>query len=110
MAYDIFKSKLDQLREDLKSKRAKILLTDKGSGLIILSATTVNKLYQLYLEPYPTITIYQTVEFITQIRTAIHNYDHDAKTLSQDDRTLTFYFRIKAHKTDFPFTEYPPTG
>ena len=80
---------------------------DKGSGLIILSQITVERLYNLYLKPFQIITLHQVRNHTLKIREAIHALDSDAKTLPQDDRTPTFYFKIKAHKTDFPSEEHP---
>ncbi|KAI6660789.1 hypothetical protein LOD99_10237 [Oopsacas minuta] len=97
---------LEDIKQNLKKEKATILPVDKGTGLVIITKKTLNRIYNAYTQDKQQISPWQAIILTRKLREALLLYNPELQTLQEDDRTPTFYFKVKIHKDTFPAVEH----
>ena len=84
--YTSFTNKFTTLKTQLKQTKSTVLQVDKGTGLVIITHITLNRIYNLYLADKEALTPAQAFHITLDLRKAITDLDPTQKKLQEDDR------------------------
>lgn len=103
--YQDFYSKFKKINTELHQHKATVLpQVDKGTGLVVITKTTLARLYNQYLSYRDQISSLTALRLALNFREVIYQFNQSLYTLHEDNRNPNFYFKVKVHPTQLlPF-------